>query len=84
MVKQKSILGIHEARTHFAKLLTRVEQGEEITITRRGVPVARLIPIQQRTTPEQRREAIEAMRRIAERNTLGGLRIKDLIAEGRR
>jgi len=29
---------------HFAKLLDRVQQGEEITITRNRRPVARLIP----------------------------------------
>lgn len=31
-----------------------------------------------------RREAIAAMRRLAVRNLLDGLRVKDLIAEGRR
>src|SRR5947207_13741085 len=33
----------HEAKTHRARLLRRVSAGEEITISRAGVPVAKLI-----------------------------------------
>ena len=35
---------IHEAKTHFSKLLERVSRGEEIIIAKSGTPVARLIP----------------------------------------
>lgn len=41
------IVNIHEAKTHFSKLLTRVNSGEEIIIARSGKPCARLIPFQQ-------------------------------------
>jgi len=37
-------IGAAEARNTLGTLLDRVQRGEEITITRRGVPVARLIP----------------------------------------
>lgn len=37
-------VNIHEAKTHLSKLLTAVEQGEEIQIARAGKPVARLVP----------------------------------------
>jgi prevent-host-death family protein len=37
-------VGMHEAKTHLSKLVERVEAGEEIVITRRGEPAARLIP----------------------------------------
>ena len=37
-------VGVHEAKTHLSKLLGRVSAGEEITITRRGEPIARLMP----------------------------------------
>jgi prevent-host-death family protein len=40
-----SSIGAFEAKTQFAKLLERAERGEEITITRRGRPVARLVPV---------------------------------------
>jgi prevent-host-death family protein len=36
----------HEAKTRFSRLLRQVAAGEEITIANRGVPVARLVPIQ--------------------------------------
>ena len=38
-------VNIHEAKTHFSKLVTRVLQGEEVTIAKGGRPVARLVPI---------------------------------------
>jgi prevent-host-death family protein len=40
----KAIVGAHDAKTHLARLLDRVERGEEIVITRHGRPVARLVP----------------------------------------
>ena len=38
-------VGSFEARTRLPELLKLAEQGESITITRRGVPVARLVGI---------------------------------------
>lgn len=38
-------IGAFEAKTHLSQLLERVEKGEEIVITRRGRPVARLVPV---------------------------------------
>jgi len=37
-----TIVNVHEAKTHFSRLLARVEAGEEITIARAGQPVATL------------------------------------------
>jgi prevent-host-death family protein len=45
-------VGVHEAKTHFSKLLRRVALGEEITINKGGRPVARLVPPE----PSGRRE----------------------------
>ncbi len=84
MAEHKGDVGAYEARTHFSELLERVEKGEEVTITRHGLPVVRMVPVRRRTTPQQRRAAIEAMRKLARGQSLGALRIKDLIAEGRR
>jgi prevent-host-death family protein len=77
-------VGVYEARTHFSDLLARVEQGDEITITRHGTPVAYLIPVRRKATAEQRRRAISAMRALASTHSLGTVCIKDLMAEGRR
>lgn len=37
-------VNVHEAKTTLSRLLERVEAGEEVTIARNGVPVARLLP----------------------------------------
>jgi prevent-host-death family protein len=37
-------VGVHEAKTHLSRLLADVAVGEEVTITRRGEPIARLVP----------------------------------------
>ncbi|MGO9519371.1 MAG: type II toxin-antitoxin system Phd/YefM family antitoxin [Candidatus Korobacteraceae bacterium] len=37
-------VNVHEANTHFSKLLAQVESGEEVIIARSGKPVARLVP----------------------------------------
>jgi prevent-host-death family protein len=39
-------VNVHEAKTNLSRLLSRVEQGEEIVIANRGVPVAKLVPFQ--------------------------------------
>ena len=42
------IVNIHEAKTHFSKILDRVMNGEEVIIAKAGKPVARLLPITDR------------------------------------
>jgi len=83
MHEHDATVGAYDAKTHFSELLERVEAGEEVTITRHGSPVARMVPVRRKTTPEQRREAIRAMRKLAKGNRLRGLRVRDLIREGR-
>lgn len=39
------IINIHEAKTHFSKLIEAVARGEEITIAKAGKPIARLCPL---------------------------------------
>ncbi len=40
-----SEVGMHEAKTKLSQLVERAQAGEEITITRNGTPVARLVPV---------------------------------------
>jgi prevent-host-death family protein len=42
---------VHDAKTQFSKLLDRVLEGEEVLITRNGVPVAELVPARKRPFP---------------------------------
>jgi prevent-host-death family protein len=82
--KQWNTIGAYDAKTHFSELLERVEAGAEITITRHGTPVARLVPVRQKGTVDERSAAIERIKKLGRGLTLGGLKAKDLIAEGRR
>ncbi len=41
-------VSVLEAKKNFSKLLQRVAAGEQIVISNRGVPVARLIPVSPR------------------------------------
>lgn len=41
-------VGVHEAKTNLSRLLRRVASGEEVVITRSGVPVARISAISDR------------------------------------
>ena len=43
--RRMSEVGVREAKTNLSRLLRRVQTGEEITITRNGEPVARLVPL---------------------------------------
>ncbi len=40
-----TIINIHEAKTHFAKLLQRALDGEEIIVSKHGKPLVRLVPV---------------------------------------
>ncbi|MEX1103407.1 MAG: type II toxin-antitoxin system prevent-host-death family antitoxin [Dehalococcoidia bacterium] len=38
-------VSVREAKAHLSRLLREVERGERVVITRRGVPVAELVPL---------------------------------------
>jgi prevent-host-death family protein len=76
-------IGAFEAKSKFGHLLDEVEHGEEIVITRRGKPVARLVPAEPGFDREKARRAVAGILELSKGVTLGGLTIKDLIDEGR-
>lgn len=76
-------LGSYAAKTRFSELLERVAGGEEITITKHGVPVARLVPANG-IGSEERRAAIEELRGFRKGRSLRQSSIRELIDEGRR
>lgn len=39
-------VNVHDAKTHFSKLIARVEAGEEIVIARAGKPILKLVKIE--------------------------------------
>jgi prevent-host-death family protein len=76
-------VGAFEAKNTLGTLLDLVEKGEEVVITRRGKRVARLVPDNVIRDVEKARRAADRIIARSERMRLGGLRIKDLIDEGR-
>ena len=69
-------IGASDARRHLPCLLDRVAQGESLTITRHGKPVARLVPM-----PHNRDRTQQAAARIIERRrNLKLAPLADLIA----
>jgi prevent-host-death family protein len=47
------VVNIHEAKTHFSKLVDRAAAGEEIVIAKAGRPVAKLVPLDNTHEPRQ-------------------------------
>jgi prevent-host-death family protein len=49
----KKALNIYEAKTQFSELIERARGGEEITISKNGKPVARLMPLEKKLRPKR-------------------------------
>ncbi len=47
------VLNIHETKTNFSKLIERVTCGEEIIISKSGIPVAKLVSYHEESTPRE-------------------------------
>lgn len=76
-------VGSYQAKTHLPRLLKRVARGERITITRHGVPIAMLVPVEHRLKLDIR-TAIEEMKKFRSGHKLGKLTIRKMVEEGRR
>lgn len=48
-----TIVNVHEAKTHFSRLLEQAHQGQEIIVAKAGKPYARLVPLAE-LVPERR------------------------------
>ena len=73
-----------EARTRFSDLLNRVARGERITITRYGVPVALLIPVNRKDSKFTHGEIVGGMRALRKRVKPGKMSVREMVAGGRR
>jgi prevent-host-death family protein len=76
-------VGTFEAKTHLSALLERVVRGEEITITKHGRAVARLVPIGA-VGRDRLQDTVERLKGFRRCRRLGDLSAKALIEEGRR
>ena len=67
-------ISLREANQHLSRYIRSVEQGEELVITRRGKPVARLVPVssERRLSPEQQAALERTRERMRRGWDLGG------------
>jgi prevent-host-death family protein len=80
--KYRNTVGAYEAKSKLSELLDQVESGQTITITRRSLKVAKLVPVQD---PVVDRTVFSRIRAMRERLSLGkGESAKELINAGRR
>jgi prevent-host-death family protein len=76
-------VGLFEAKTHLSDLVERAKRGERITITKRGVPAAMLVPVDQQASMSVS-EAIDQLLELQKTVSLGGLTIQELRDWGRK
>jgi len=76
-------IGASDAKTHLTALLKRVSEGETIHITRRGVPIAKLAPVNDGDNANLS-DVVRDIRRLRKGVTLGRTTIRQLIDDGRR
>lgn len=80
-------VAVFEAKNRFSELLAAVEHGEEITITRHGSPVARIVSINAPSQADQaQRERVSgamAKLRTLRQGTSLGTTLADAIEDGR-
>ncbi len=76
-------VGSYEAKTHLSRLLEMVARGEQITITKHGVPIALLVPVNSDAKPAPDK-VIDELRRFRKGRKLGKSSLRKMIEEGRR
>ena len=79
-------IGAIEAEGQFSTLLDWAEQGEEIVVTRRGDPIAKLVPVRKSHNVDRALAAAKRIQRTAERIARNNITLDEIKAwttEGR-
>ena len=78
-------IGAFEAKTHFSQIINDVARGADYVVTKRGKPVAKIIPIEQKPemTFQEAAEALKEMRKLY-RGKPGSFNIREAIEDGRK
>lgn len=79
-------IGIYEAKSRLSELIEKAEAGQEVTITRRGRPVVKLVRVrrQKEEVPADRAEVLAEIKAFSKTLKLGRVNVRKLITEGRR
>ena len=75
-------IGVYQAKTHLPELLAKVAHGEQVTITRHGRAIARLVPAEP-VRQQDVREVIAELKTMA-KGRRADMPIREMIDEGRR
>lgn len=51
--------GIRELKAHLSAYLRKVEAGEPVTITRRGKPIGRIVPVEEEKSVRDKMERLQ-------------------------
>ena len=74
---------LFDAKNRLSALVEEVIRGSEVTITRRGIAVAKLVPVFPSFDQDKARQTAEALRAASRGAKLAGIPIKELVDEGR-
>lgn len=77
----KTTIGAYQAKTNFSQLIERVSRGERITITKHGVPVALISPVEIKPA-RKTSEVIKDIKTFRSSLRLEG-NLREIIKEGR-
>lgn len=83
MAGGSNLIGTFEAKTHLSELLERVADGESFVITRRGRPIAQLVPARPVSTPMSIDDLLAAAQALRAEVRASGAEIRTWIEEGR-
>ncbi|MBU0677163.1 MAG: type II toxin-antitoxin system prevent-host-death family antitoxin [Verrucomicrobia bacterium] len=77
-------IGAFDAKTHLSELLTEVEKGCSFEITRRGKPVARLVPAEETEADRSVEAVVTVVRELRTKYRITHKDIEEWRKEGRK
>ena len=83
LTKLSSKIGAFEAKTHLSEILNKVQEGLEIIITKRGKPIAKIIPFSDDKLSRKKQDILNDFKLIRSK-VKGKVNIKSYIGEGRK
>ena len=83
VLKKLGKVGAFEAKTHLSEILSKVEDGGEIIITKRGRSVAKIVPFSEEQSKRNKDEILNDFS-VIRKKTKEKTNIKSFIEEGRK
>ena len=77
-------VGIYEAKARLSDLVDRVRRGGEVTITKHGAAVAKLVPAGARRSDSERAEVIREILRFGRSVKAKPFNLRKAIQQGRK